>query len=226
MKYIQRYAQFVIEIFSLPLLWLHGVAIICTFILVKTGMDWMYLVYVFGAVSPVLLSVADITGFLLPAILPLALFLVFRVTSKKLYRVYFEASLYAVLLGFTISTIIKVFTGRTSPPHYHHGEMQPLIDNSNAFHFGFLQEQIMGGWPSSHATIAFAFAVTFAILLPPRWYIRTALFSFALFIAVGVSFGYHWLSESVAGALLGVTIGLVVGKYYKKYKRFMLKITK
>lgn len=93
--------------------------------------------------------------------------------------------------------------------------MGALVDNSRAFNFGFMNEHVIGGWPSSHTTIAFALATTLSLLLPPRFYVRAILFSVALFIGVGVTFGYHWVSEFVAGACLGVAIGLVVGKHYR-----------
>jgi membrane-associated phospholipid phosphatase len=98
---------------------------------------------------------------------------------------------YAILLGFSLSTIIKAFTGRTSPPHRHRGEELVLIDNSNGFDFGFMNHQVIGGWPSSHATIAFALAVTLSLVLPRRWYIQAVLFGIALFIGIGVTFGFH-----------------------------------
>ena len=92
-----------------------------------------------------------------------------------------------------------------------------LIDNSNGFDFGFMNHHVIGGWPSSHTTIAFALAVALSLMLPKRWYVHTVLFGTALFIGIGVTFGYHWLSEFVAGACLGTAIGLVVGGHYKKY---------
>lgn len=217
MKYIARYAQFVIKVFSGCRLLLHAVAIGATFVLVWTGLDWAYLVYVLAQVPTPLLFIADFLGFAVPILVPLLFFILAIAFRQPLYRLYTEATLYAVLLGLTLSTAIKTFTGRTSPPHFHHGEEQALVDNSHAFNFGFLNESVIGGWPSSHATITFAFAVTLTILLPPRWYIRASLFVLALFIGIGVTFGFHWLSEFVAGACLGTAIGLVVGGYYKKF---------
>lgn len=215
MDYIAQYARFVLKVFSWKMLLFHVLAVFATLLLVVSGLDWAYFVFVLNTVPSSILSTADLLGFFVPiALLVTALFaLVF--SRKQLYRFYAQVSLYAIMLGFTLSTIIKAFTGRTSPPHFHHGEIQPLIDNSHAFHFGFMREQIIGGWPSSHATIAFALAVSFALVLPPRLYIRAVLFGMALFIGIGVTFGFHWLSEFVAGACLGTAIGLVVGRYYK-----------
>jgi membrane-associated phospholipid phosphatase len=193
----------------------HAIAVIGTLFLIGTGLDWIYLVFVLNVVPSTLLFVADLFGFVLPILLIVVSLSVLLVSRKKLYRMYAEATLYAILLGFSLSTIIKAFTGRTSPPHRHRGEDLVLIDNSNGFDFGFMNHHVIGGWPSSHATIAFALAVTLALILPKRWYIQTILFGIALFIGIGVTFGFHWLSEFVAGTCLGTAIGLVVGRYYR-----------
>ena len=216
MSTLEQYIRFVIEIFSLRFLPLHLGVIIVTIILVFSGLDWAYFVYVLSAVPASFLHIADATGFILPSLLMMVSIGILVVSRKKLERLYAEAMIYAILLGITLSTIIKAFTGRISPPHFHYGEAQAMIDNSQAFNFGFLRESVMGGWPSSHATIAFAIATTLAFLLPKRWYVFVILFAPALFIGIGVTFGFHWLSEFIAGACLGLVIGLVVGGFYNK----------
>jgi len=216
MNTLEQYVRFVIEIFSLRFLPLHLGVIIVTIILVFSGLDWAYFVYVLNAVPTSFLYIADATGFILPGLLIMVSIGILVVSRKKLERLYAEAMIYAILLGITLSTIIKAFTGRISPPHFHYGETQAMIDNSQAFNFGFLRESVMGGWPSSHATIAFAIATTLAFLLPKRWYVFVILFAPALFIGIGVTFGFHWLSEFIAGACLGLVIGLVVGGFYNK----------
>ena len=216
MSTLEQYIRFVIEIFSLRFLPLHLGVIIVTIILVFSGLDWAYFVHVLNAVPTSFLYIADATGFILPGLLIMVSIGILVVSRKKLERLYAEAMIYAILLGITLSTIIKAFTGRISPPHFHYGEAQAMIDNSQAFNFGFLRESVMGGWPSSHATIAFAIATTLAFLLPKRWYVFVILFAPALFIGIGVTFGFHWLSEFIAGACLGLVIGLVVGGFYNK----------
>lgn len=194
---------------------LHASAVLTTIFLVLSGFDWKYCVFVLSTMPDKLLLAADISGYVFAVFVPLGLLLAGWLLRNSFYRLYAEAVLFAVVLGFTLSTFIKMFTGRTSPPHSHHGGELILIDNSHTFHFGFMQEQIIGGWPSSHATIMFALATTMIWILPSRWYIRALLFSVALFVGIRVTFGFHWLSEFVAGALLGIAVGLVVGKYYK-----------
>ncbi len=196
----------------LPVYGLMGVS---TAGLVYGGADFAYLSYVLAVMPFWLLIAADMTGFLLPVFLPLGLYIFARRRQSAQLLEMARATAYAVLVGFTLSTLLKAFAGRTSPPHAHPGEtLGPLTDTSRDFNFGFLNEQVIGGWPSSHTTIAFALATVLACLLPPRWYYRAPLYGVALFIGIGVTFGFHWFSEFVAGALLGSLIGVVVGRHY------------
>jgi membrane-associated phospholipid phosphatase len=214
MSFLTKYAQFVIALSAPWFVALYMSAILATVFLVWSGFDWAYHSFVLAVVPMWVLFAADITGFIVPVGAPLALATFALVTKRRIYRLYTEAMVYAVVLGFTLSTIIKSFTGRTSPPHRHSGRELIMVDNSHDFHFGFMREHVIGGWPSSHATIAFALAVTLTLMLPPRWYIRAMLFFSALFVSVGVTFGFHWISEAVAGACLGAAIGMVIGVRY------------
>lgn len=216
MRFLELYSQFAIKIFGKKMLPLHGGAVLVTASLVYSGFDWAYLVFVLQEAPFGVLLAANLIGFIIPIFLPLALWVIAWFRRTPLWQNLAAATSYAVVLGFTLSTIAKAFTGRTSPPHFHPGEVvRPLIDNSTAFNFGFMNEHVLGGWPSSHTTIAFALATTLALLLPPRWYIRVCLFALAFFIGLGVTFGFHWFSEFVAGVCLGIAIGLSVGRYYR-----------
>lgn len=183
--------------------------------LVYSGADFAYLNIVLSVVPFSVLIAADLLGYVVAIFLPLGLYLWGRSRQSAHLLRLAAATTYAVLLGFTFSTLLKAIAGRSSPPHAHPGQvLGPLTDNSHDFNFGFLNEQVIGGWPSSHTTIAFALATVLACLLPPRWYYRVPLYGTALCIGLGVTFGFHWLSEFVAGALLGSLIGLVLGRHY------------
>ncbi len=109
---------------------------------------------------------------------------------------------------------IKVFTGRISPPH--HGPFD--VDISSAFQFGFMEHHIIGGWPSSHATVMFALAACVWVLFPQAQRFRLALLVSTFFVALGVTFGFHWFSEFVVGACFGTIIGDAVGKAFLSKK--------
>ena len=215
-EFVREYIEHVQALLSWQSLALVGVAVLSTAYLVYSGEDWRYLVAVEHSVPMPLLFVADIAGFLLPILLPLTLYIVARIKKSDVMHFYARAVTQCIVLGFTLSTLIKIFTGRTSPPHHHDGVGRVLVDNSHDFHFGFMREQVIGGWPSSHATIACALATLLILTLPPRWYTRFLIPALATFVSVGVTFGFHWLSESIAGACFGAAIGSVVGTYYRE----------
>ncbi len=215
-EFFHEYTKHVRALLSWRSCALAGVAVLATAYLVYSGEDWRYLVMVEKDVPVLFLFIADGLGFSVPILLPLALYLFARVKKNDALHIYARAVAQCVLLGFTLSTFIKIFTGRTSPPHPHDGVDRAFVDNSRDFHFGFMQEQIVGGWPSSHATIACALATMLILILPPRWYTRFLIPLMATFITIGVTFGFHWLSESIAGACLGAAIGSVVGVYYRE----------
>jgi membrane-associated phospholipid phosphatase len=88
-----------------------------------------------------------------------------------------------------------------------------MIDNSADFHFGFMQGEMLGGWPSSHATVAFAIASYIIAAHPKQPYVKPLMYGYSALIALGVAVGFHWLSEAIAGAMLGILIGTTVAKH-------------
>jgi hypothetical protein len=197
----------------------HLLAIGLTAACVVSGLDWQYFVFVSTYVPQAFLFIADIAGFLVPIILPVALILFARYTKKMhagknavgtgdVRNVGLHLGK-AVVYAFCVSLFYKALSGRTSPPH-HHGDgaqVGTLADTSADFHLGFMQGEMLGGWPSSHTTIACAMAAVVVASFPKRRIVHVAAYAYAAFIALGVSFGFHWLSEIVAGALIGTVVG-------------------
>jgi membrane-associated phospholipid phosphatase len=209
--------KILLSLFEIKLFLIFLIPCILTYVLIITGLDWKYFIYVSNNLPRFLLFTSDILGFLIAIFLTPTLYLIYKIKKDALSRILAEVSFYSVVLGYLVSTGIKIFTGRTSPPM--HRGINILIDNSNSFHFGFMREQIIGGWPSSHATIIFALAVSLSLVLPifyPK-YLRYQFifFTIAAFVSVGVTFGFHWLSEFLAGATLGSIIGYKIGKYFQ-----------
>jgi membrane-associated phospholipid phosphatase len=185
-------------------------ACLVTYALVVTGLDWEYFLYTYNSATRPVLFLADGLGFLIPLALPLGVYLYGRRQKSQRLRGLALALASSVFAGFLLSTIIKVFTGRISPPH--HGPFD--VDISGAFQFGFMEHHIIGGWPSSHATVMFALASCVYILFPKHRVLQICAFGLALFVGIGVTFGFHWFSELVAGACLGFVIGRVVGETF------------
>lgn len=104
-----------------------------------------------------------------------------------------------------LATIFKRLIGRARPIHL--DEMGTL-----SFH-PFQMDWSLAGFPSGHATTAFAFAVTMAAVLGARW--RWPLFIFAALVALSrVVTGMHFLTDVVAGAALGTFGAILVRDWF------------
>jgi hypothetical protein len=59
-------------------------------------------------------------------------------------------------------------------------------------------------------------AIALVELYPNNLALRIGAYSYATFIGFGMSLFAHWASDSIAGALVGYSIGKSVGSSYKK----------
>jgi len=188
----------------------HIAAVALTFVLVTTDADWYYFVHMHSQTLWLLFLPALMLGGLLPMLVPLYLLISGGIAKIK-NRVTLAFALgQAALIGSFISSTYKAFTGRVQP------NMRDIAHNiSHGFNFGFLKHGMFWGWPSSHTTIAFAMAVTIIKLFSKNKVVTVLCLLYALYIGIGVSFTIHWLSEFMAGAIIGSVIGTVTGESYK-----------
>src|SRR5208283_2636526 len=189
------------------LLW-HILAIGATFIIVRSGFDWLYFEqtrpfarYMFSAV---------ILGWRVPVVFPIIAYIAGAICKDQLaiYSAYSTAQ--ATIIGLIVAATYKAFTGR---PGLMHSRLT-FMDTSSEFHFGFLRGGIFYGWPSSHTTVAFAMAATVWALYPNSRVTQCVAILYALYIGVGVSMTIHWFSDFVAGAIIGTVIGITVGNAF------------
>ena len=191
------------------LVW-HIIAIFFTIILVITNIDWFYFINTRSGVLMSIFFPAAILGGILPIIVPLYLIISGYFTKLKKDEMLGWAILQATIIGSVISSFYKMFTGRIQP------DLQSVTNNiSGNFEFGFLKHGIFWGWPSSHTTIAFAMVFTLIQMFPKNKFVKFISIFYALYIGIGVSFSIHWLSDCVAGAIIGTVIGIVAGRSYK-----------
>ena len=184
------------------LIW-HIVAILLTFILVRSGFDWRYFL---ATRSPTLLGwmfPAVVIGGLLPIMLPL-----FLISVGSRTRLVGCAVGQAELIGALMAASYKAVTGRAHPA------FDVGADLSHVFRYGLLRGGIFWGWPSSHTTTAFAMAATIFTLFPKARRLGFAAIAYALYIGLGVSMTIHWFSDFIAGAIFGTVVGVVVGKKF------------
>jgi membrane-associated phospholipid phosphatase len=173
-----------------------------------SGFDWRYYIATRNpALRSWMFSAVGIGG-LLPLTLPLILLAVGIIARNGRTTLASWAVGQAALLGSLVSSAYKAVTGRVHPSHV------VGTDISHVFHFGFLRGGVFWGWPSSHATIAFAMAVTVFTLCPKQRWLGFVAILYAFYVGIGVSMTIHWFSDFVAGAIIGSVIGAVVGKSF------------
>jgi membrane-associated phospholipid phosphatase len=201
------------------ILW-HLLTFALTYLIVTSGLDWLYFLHARSFILSKWLSPAIFLGGILPILIPLTLILTGWLRRKFLIKNAGLALAQAAMIGLFISSFYKALTGRVHPPRFL--SSGSLMDISHQFRFGFLRGGVFWGWPSSHTTIAFAMAMTLFTLYPKNKLLRILVLAYAIYIGLGVSISIHWFSEAIAGAIIGSVIGTVVGKYFLQ-KTFLIK---
>lgn len=206
------------------LLW-HLTAIALTFIFVISGFDWGYFLFFAGGTTSRVLFSAALVGFLFPVLIPVLLLVLGKI-CKNLKLFYTGCALSQVaILSLLVSYFYKFFSGRIAPPlnHLNNAFLDiiklehvsgSILDTSRVFYFGFGQNGIFWGWPSSHTTVAFAMAVTLITMYPKNKLLKVLAILYAFYIGIGISMSIHWFSDFVAGAIFGTLVGVVVGKSF------------
>ncbi len=192
------------------LLW-HIAAAAITALLVLTGIDWWFYTETRHNFLVPIVYLAGIGGFFAPVLIPLALYLYGEFTQRVRIRLAGLAGAQAVIIAWCVSSLYKAFTGRIEPEF-----LTTLLtdDRSRTFNFGFFEYGIYWGWPSSHTAVAFALAVAIAVCLRGGTAVRYAGGAYAVFTGFGAAVGFHWLSDVLAGAIIGSLVGLVVGRSF------------
>jgi membrane-associated phospholipid phosphatase len=191
------------------ILW-HFLAVALTALLVLSGTDWGFYESTRADFLRPLVFAAGIGGFLVPVLLPIALYVVGVVRKDKRLQYTGAAVAQAVILALVISSFYKVFTGRVQPGFF--GAVGGT-DISKEFQFGILRNGVFWGWPSSHATVAFALAASLTRLYRTKPVI-VLTYTYAIIVAIGAAIGFHWLSDVVAGSIIGSLVGAVVAKSF------------
>ena len=192
------------------LLW-HGLAIGLTAVVVLTGADWLFFEVTRSTFFHWIVWTAGIGGFFAPVVIPIALHLWGEFRSRKELMTIGAAAGQSAILAYLISITYKALTGRVEPEFL---TTFNTVDNSRDFNFGFLEYGVFWGWPSSHTAVAFA--ASFAIVhLTRNTAARALALFYAVFIGTGAAIGFHWLSDVLAGAIIGALVGTVVAKSFR-----------
>jgi membrane-associated phospholipid phosphatase len=201
------------------LLW-HAAAILLTIVIVTSGGDWAFYRGTRAEVLSSLALPALRLGMVVPVLGNLAILLAGVAARNRRLITAAWASVQSVLLAFLITSCYKAVTGRLHPPWHGHLESSAangseLVDSSHGFQFGFLRGGIFWGWPSGHTTAAFSMSLCLVMLYPKNKIVVIGALLYAFYIGLSVSVTIHWLSEFVAGALIGSVIGMTVGRSFR-----------
>ena len=203
----------ILSVFTLKNILYQLLAIALTYVIVVSDFDWIYYKFVQTLGLNNWLFPAIIIGGIIPMFGLPALYIFSKLTKKsELLHTTWALSQSAVL-GWFISSTYKAFTGRVQPQMFLENA---LVDNSRDWNFGILKHGIFWGWPSSHTAVAFAMAFALIQLYPKNKTIIVTSLVYAFFVGIGVSTSIHWLSEFVAGAIIGSIIGIAVGKSFSQ----------
>ncbi len=216
-----RLYRTVLTIFTGRNLAWQGLAVGLTVIILMSGLDWGWYRWTRSAVMVGLAGPGIILGSLVPILGTGAILLAGWVSRERGWFTTGCALGQAAGLGFLISSVLKAFTGRRPPPFAHHFReagfnSAGLVDTSHGFQLGFLRGGVFWGWPSGHTTVAFAMTTCLMALFPRARPATWLLLIYPFYVGLGVSVTIHWLSEFVAGAIMGSVVGTVVGRSFRE----------
>jgi membrane-associated phospholipid phosphatase len=209
----------IITVFKGRNLFWHALAIILTIVIVMSGGDWAYYRATREEIFFKVAVPAIMLGTFVPVlgILGLWIFGEFRKNRRLISTAWALGQ--AALLGYAVSCLYKAFTGRLPPPfrgfRMSAANEGSLVDSSHGFQFGLLKGGVFWGWPSSHTTVAFAMSACLITLYPKNKRLVFLTSLYALYIGLSVSVTIHWLSEFVAGAIIGGLVGTIVGRSFR-----------
>ena len=123
----------------------------------------------------------------------------------------------ATAVAFLYNNILKAISGRAHPDAEHNsGEL------SRDFKWGFGRRGVFYGWPSGHSMTNASLAMSIASYNRDNPWIVAGCGLYAGFIATSMVLGgkgeAHWLSDAVAGTLMGASIGWYIGNTFYKDK--------
>jgi membrane-associated phospholipid phosphatase len=202
-------------------LWWHSAAVVSTIALVESGADAQTQAYFARrrALNPYTVPAVWL-GYFVPVALGGGLFLHGYAAKDRDTRAAGSAVLQATLIALATTTLLKAVTGRPNPDPATHPD---LLDASRRFRPGLLRGGIHYGWPSGHLGVNTAAMTSLAVYFRDSWAVALGAGSYLGYLAFGVTAHegstMHWLSDVVAGTLMGVAIGSAVGRGFRRVLR-------
>ena len=194
----------------------HAAAVGTTWLLIESGVDADVQAWAAGhgeTFSIVASAPALIGGFVVPVAVPLWMM---RSDAART-RDGGLAAAQAVLVSLAATNLLKAVTGRLPPD----AETPRGVDRrSRRFRFGFLRGGVFHGWPSGHTMTNMALAASLSSYYGDSRQVTYCGYGWAAYVmaaaAIGGQGGVHWLSDVVAGGLMGWAIGKVIGEGFAR----------
>jgi membrane-associated phospholipid phosphatase len=168
---------------------------------------------------------AFVVGGVAPVLVPLSLYLGGLAADKSELATAGAAALQAVAIQAAFVTTLKWLTDRAGPypdgdPNRKRSLTGVFRDTKDPNDFNFNPFDLKGAlrWPSGHTASSIALVSALVAFYPDEPWIAAVGYPLVAAIGVGMIDGdYHWLSDVVAGALIGHIIGWSVGKNFRKH---------
>jgi membrane-associated phospholipid phosphatase len=198
---------------------LYGAAVASLVALSPTGGDNAVRVAVQEHVhAPAWGDAAYYTGYVLPVLLPTALYLTGVATRERSVAGAGSAAITALGLTVITTVVLKVGTGRPFPRHGLADDAPDRLQHpeyAKEFEpFGF------GGryaWPSGHTSATIALAAALTSYARGVWWVPVVTYSIALGVGAGMIVGdHHWTSDVLSGGAIGQAIGWSVGSSFRE----------
>ena len=195
---------------------------LATWGLIETGLDWKWRNTVYNntwlANMGLPLSYA---GYPVPVIVPISLYLAGNYRSDRKMQIAGLATAQALMLAQITQISLKMITGRSMPgifsdlplaPRHKRDERQEDFSGEFAwFSFDFHE-----GWPSGHTASAFSAAAVLGEIYYDKPLVKYGAYTWAVLVGVSVTLTGHWVSDTLAGALMGYAAGKVTGKNFSR----------
>jgi membrane-associated phospholipid phosphatase len=199
-------------------LFLHGAGVFATWMLISTNADYETHSFFYRKESiGDWFTPAVIGGGLGPVLLPAGLWFSGKFKDSPELKGAGWATAQSFMISISYVSLLKAVTGRPYPDKEHDDDMQEL---SRKFRFGFWRGGIFWGWPSGHTMTNTAVITALIHYYPESFWLKLVGYTYIGYMLVGVCAhergSMHWLSDAVAGTVMGWTIGSTVGRSYRE----------
>ena len=125
-------------------------------------------------------------------------------------------ALQAAGVAMLAGTVLKAVTGRPGPDPLMYPDMR---EASHIFRFGFLRGGLHYGWPSGHLATNSAWIVSLMTFYDKSLPVQVGGVAIIAYLFLGVTAHegatMHWVSDVIAGTIIGYTIGSTVGRHFR-----------